>query len=136
MQNKNAKVREVSDIGDTALLDVNQVASLLNCSSRTVYRLSDAGCMPRPVKLGSLVRWERSAIESWIADGCPKCKRKVGQRVLWRKAELSAWVAAGRASRDKWINIREMMMKTKRKTIFPVVVLIVKLTIQLIKVLL
>lgn len=57
-----------------AMLTIDQVARLLNCSTRTVYRLNDAGQMPRPVRLGALVRWNRSEIEQWIADGCPVVK--------------------------------------------------------------
>lgn len=57
------------------LLDVQGVAQLLNCSTRHVYRLSDAGRMPAPVKLGSLVRWSKTAIEDWIAAGCPSCRQ-------------------------------------------------------------
>ena len=54
-----------------ALLTVRQVAAMLGCSSRHVYRLSDRAAMPRPTKLGNvLVRWNRSDIEQWIADGC------------------------------------------------------------------
>ena len=53
------------------LLDVQAVAELLDCSKRHVYRLSDAGRIPAPVKLGTLVRWPRAAIEDWIAAGCP-----------------------------------------------------------------
>jgi excisionase family DNA binding protein len=53
-----------------ALLDVRAVAALLNCSPRHVYRLSDAGHMPRPVRLGALVRWRREEIDAWLADGC------------------------------------------------------------------
>jgi len=55
-------------------MTINDVARLLNCSTRTVYRLNDAGRMPRPVRLGSLVRWNRTEIEQWIADGCPAVK--------------------------------------------------------------
>ena len=55
----------------SALLDVEQVARLLGCSPRHVYRLSDSGKMPRPVRLGSLVRWSQEAIQHWIAEGCP-----------------------------------------------------------------
>jgi excisionase family DNA binding protein len=54
-----------------ALLDVRQVASLLNVSPRTVYRLCDGAKMPRPIRLGALVRWERSAVVTWIQNGCP-----------------------------------------------------------------
>lgn len=56
-----------------AMLTVDQVAALLGCSARHVYRLADMGRMPRPVKLGALVRWPRAVIESWIAAGCPSC---------------------------------------------------------------
>jgi excisionase family DNA binding protein len=53
-----------------ALLDVMAVAALLDCSTRHVYRLADAGHMPPPVRLGALVRWRREAINAWIAEGC------------------------------------------------------------------
>ena len=54
------------------LLDVRDVAALLDrCSVRHVHRLADAGKMPRPVKLGALVRWRRADLEAWIAAGCP-----------------------------------------------------------------
>ncbi len=54
------------------LLDVEAVAALLGgCSTRHVYRLADAGRMPRPVKLGALVRWRRAELADWLAAGCP-----------------------------------------------------------------
>jgi excisionase family DNA binding protein len=53
---------------------VRAVASLLNCSPRTIYRLSGAGHMPKPVRLGALVRWRRQAIEAWLSDGCRPCR--------------------------------------------------------------
>ena len=62
-----------------AMLDVNAVAALLGCSSRHVYRLSDGARMPRPVKLGALVRWSRAAVESWITQGCPNCRTGGGR---------------------------------------------------------
>lgn len=58
---------------EPALLDVRAVAAMLGCSPRHVYRLVDSGRMPKPVKLGGLVRWCRVALEIWIADGCPDC---------------------------------------------------------------
>ena len=57
------------------LLDVGAVAEMLGCSTRHVYRLSDAGRMPAPVKLGSLVRWSAAAIREWIDQGCPSVRR-------------------------------------------------------------
>jgi excisionase family DNA binding protein len=60
------------------LLDVQAVAELLGCSTRHVYRLSDAGRMPAPVKLGALVRWSASAIRQWIDAGCPAVRSMKG----------------------------------------------------------
>jgi excisionase family DNA binding protein len=62
-----------------AMLTVHDVARMLNCSARTVYRLTDSGRIPRPVKLNALVRWPREVIERWVASGCPD-QRKGGLR--------------------------------------------------------
>ncbi len=61
------------------LLDVEGVATLLSVSARHVFRLSDAGRMPRPIKLGGSVRWDRSAIDKWIAESCPRCDGRAGK---------------------------------------------------------
>ena len=58
-----------------ALLDVQGVAELLDCSARHVYRLADAGRMPRPVRLGALVRWRRTDLDNWLAAGCPDLRK-------------------------------------------------------------
>ena len=52
------------------LLNVGAVATLLGCSKRHIYRLSDAGRMPRPLKVGALVRWRRVDVLGWIENGC------------------------------------------------------------------
>ncbi len=57
------------------LLTVESVAELLDVSKRHVYRLSDAGKMPRPIKLGGSVRWDRAAISDWIDAGCPRVEK-------------------------------------------------------------
>jgi len=54
----------------TELLDSRAVAAMLGCGPRHVYRLSDTGRMPRPVKLGGLVRWRRAELLAWIEGGC------------------------------------------------------------------
>ncbi len=54
-----------------ALLGAHVVASILGCSTRHVRRLVASGAMPRPIRLGSLVRWSRAELEMWIAEGCP-----------------------------------------------------------------
>lgn len=67
------------DLSAAQLLDVRAVAALLDCSPRHVYRLADAGRMPPPLRLGSLVRWRRTDMETWLAQGCPRV-RPVGGR--------------------------------------------------------
>ncbi len=57
---------------ESALMDVKQVASLLGCSQRHIYRLCNAKQMPQPIHLRSLVRWNRPQLEEWIANGCPE----------------------------------------------------------------
>jgi excisionase family DNA binding protein len=62
-----------------ALLDVRTVAQLLGCSPRHVYRLRNAGRMPVPIRLGSLIRWSRLVIEEWIASGCKPTRLPAGK---------------------------------------------------------
>jgi prophage regulatory protein len=60
------------------LLDVQAVAGLLGVSGRHVYRLADGGKMPRPLKLGGAVRWDRDVIRRWIDSGCPSVVQAKG----------------------------------------------------------
>jgi excisionase family DNA binding protein len=64
-----------ADAPAAQLLDVRAVAALLGCSARHIYRLSEAGLMPAPRRLGSLVRWARQELLDWIATGCPPSRR-------------------------------------------------------------
>ncbi len=57
-----------------AMLDVRAVAALLDCSTPHVRRLADAGKMPRPLRIGSLLRWRRTDLDAWLAAGCPSCR--------------------------------------------------------------
>jgi predicted DNA-binding transcriptional regulator AlpA len=63
-----------ADAPAAQLLDVRAMAALLACSPRHIYRLSDGGLMPPPVRLGALVRWDRDTIRDWIASGCQPCR--------------------------------------------------------------
>ena len=66
--------------GTAELLDVEAVAEMLSCSTRTVRRISDSGAAPRPVKISSLCRWRArtgdpmTGILDWIENGCPNCR--------------------------------------------------------------
>lgn len=61
-----------------AMLDVQGFAGLLDVSPRHVRRLVDAGKCPQPVRLGGCVRWPRHVVDTWIAEGCPNCRKRPG----------------------------------------------------------
>ena len=75
-----------ADGGDPALLDVQQVAQLLHRSARHVFRLSQAGHMPPPFKLGSLLRWNRQALQDWIERRCPRENEKLVEPTCGRRS--------------------------------------------------
>ena len=82
VESRNAAIeridgREAGSEKMPVMLTVNDVARMLKCSSRHVWRLSDAGRMPRPCKVGALCRWEQTTVKQWIADGCPNCRKEV-----------------------------------------------------------
>jgi predicted DNA-binding transcriptional regulator AlpA len=58
------------------LLDAKAIAKMLGLSVRTIWRLSDGGQMPKPVRLGSAVRWKTDEINRWIESGCPKVEQR------------------------------------------------------------
>ena len=60
-----------SEESRAGLLRVADVARMLSVSTRTVWRMRDAGELPCPVRLGSgnMIRWRRSDIEGFIRSG-------------------------------------------------------------------
>ena len=58
------------------LLTTGEVARLLSCGERTVWRWSRSGAMPTPLKLNpgrqGAVRFRRADIMAWIEAGCPR----------------------------------------------------------------
>ena len=57
-------------------LTVDEVAAVLRCSTRSVYRLVDSGRILQPCRFGGLLRWNAAAFDAWVADGCPSCRPK------------------------------------------------------------
>ncbi len=53
------------------LLNVDAVSKLTSMSVRSVWRMSDAGSMPRPLAVGRSRRWRRADVEEWARTGCP-----------------------------------------------------------------
>jgi excisionase family DNA binding protein len=51
---------------DKVMLNVDEVARLLDVSSRHIRRLADSNQFPKPVRLGGCVRWHRSVVEQFL----------------------------------------------------------------------
>ena len=60
------EINEISPV----LYSVKEVAALLDCSTREVYRLRDARKVPAPIKLGGMVRWIKTELDQWLANRC------------------------------------------------------------------
>ena len=50
------------------MIDVREVATILNVSTRTVRRLASNGTLPQPIRFGRNVRWRLTDIDMWIAN--------------------------------------------------------------------
>jgi excisionase family DNA binding protein len=49
-----------------ATYDARDMAALLRLSVRQVWRLLDAGKLPKPFRFGRSVRWSRSVVDKWL----------------------------------------------------------------------
>ncbi len=58
-------------LGAPTLLSADELAGQLKMSPRSVWRLESAGKIPRPIRLGRLVRWSQEEITRWITAGAP-----------------------------------------------------------------
>ncbi len=60
---------------EPATYTVSNMARLLNCSERHVWRQIDAGHIPGVIRCGRLVRLARRIVDDWIAAGCPSARK-------------------------------------------------------------
>jgi len=70
VKNERATMGTVSP-SSPVFLTVDEVAAVLRCSARSVYRLVDSGRMLPPCRFGRLLRWHGAAFDAWVANGCP-----------------------------------------------------------------
>jgi excisionase family DNA binding protein len=61
---------KVNDVRPIAI-SARELAELLNVSLRQVWRLNSAGKLPKPIRLGGSVRWNRQEVMDWFGAGCP-----------------------------------------------------------------
>lgn len=62
---------EPSASSEPLLITAQEFADLMQLSVRTLWRLSSAGQIPEPVRIGGAVRWRRADVTFWVEQGCP-----------------------------------------------------------------
>lgn len=53
---------------ESEMLTVGEVATLLSIGVRSVWRKSQDGRLPPPIKMTGSTRWAKSTIQDWIAE--------------------------------------------------------------------
>lgn len=66
----DGRERMPGETSDLALLTAGQVARMLNCSKRQVYRLANEGKVPWGYMVGKLRRWPMHQVRKWFSDEC------------------------------------------------------------------
>lgn len=66
--------KKANNIREALAVSARELAAMVNVSLRQVWRLNSAGKLPRPIRLGGSVRWNRQEIMDWFEAGCPDRK--------------------------------------------------------------
>jgi predicted DNA-binding transcriptional regulator AlpA len=82
---KMKKMENTQEKDMERLMSVRDVAELLKCSSHHVYMLKTYGKIPKPIKLGRILRWRRGVIEKWIEEGCPSQTKNSENFSRWKR---------------------------------------------------
>jgi len=53
------------------LIDIKEIAKLLDVSERTISSMQASGRIPAPIRIGRSVRWGYEEIRAWVQAGCP-----------------------------------------------------------------
>lgn len=56
---------------DSLLICADELAKMLQVSTRTLWRLLSSGQLIQPIKLGGSTRWRLDEVRRWIDQGCP-----------------------------------------------------------------
>lgn len=53
------------------LIDAEECARLAGMSVSSWHKQRSLGRVPKPIRIGRMVRWLRQEILDWLKDGCP-----------------------------------------------------------------
>ena len=56
-------------------IPASEAAKLLGISERHLWALNTSARLPRPIRLGRSVRWNRAELEAWLVAGAPRRDR-------------------------------------------------------------
>lgn len=62
---------KASNVHEALAISARQLSQMLGISLRQCWRLSSAGKLPKPVRLGGSIRWNRAEVQHWFEAGCP-----------------------------------------------------------------
>ena len=69
---KQEKEKPNSVNSQSIAISAKQLSRLLGVSLRQVWRLNATGKLPRPIRIGGSVRWNRAEVIRWFSEaGCP-----------------------------------------------------------------
>lgn len=57
-------------------MDLKQVCHAVGFKKTTIYKWMNAGNFPKPVKVGSSVRWVSGEVEAWIEEKITASRRE------------------------------------------------------------
>lgn len=67
----NVKEKSNNANEQSIAISAKQLSRLLGVSLRQVWRLNATGKLPRPIRIGGSVRWNRAEVLRWFDAGCP-----------------------------------------------------------------
>ncbi len=65
------KQTEARNVREAIAVCARELAEMLGISLRQTWRLNSAGRLPRPIRLGGSVRWNRAEVQQWFETACP-----------------------------------------------------------------
>jgi len=79
---KEQNQKKARNVQEALAISAHEFAGLFGISLRQVWRLNSAGKLPRPIRLGGSVRWNRAEIQNWFETGCPDRKAWDARKVV------------------------------------------------------
>jgi prophage regulatory protein len=69
---KEQNQKKARNVQEAMAISARELAQMLDVSLRQIWRLNSAGKLPKPIRLGGSVRWNRQEVTEWFEAGCPE----------------------------------------------------------------